>query len=77
VLLDGLAARDPRDPRTHFALEGALVLGKQVFDGCDLGALSDEDRERWQRDRPLLEVAGRVRALRFEAASRAILTGNK
>jgi hypothetical protein len=72
VLLEGLAARDPRDPTTHVALEGALALARQVFDGCDFDAAPEDERARWRRDRPLLEVAGKVRALRFEAASRAI-----
>lgn len=73
VMLDGLAARDPRAAETHFALEGALALGRQLFDACEWASVEEAERARWVRDRPLLEVAGKVRALRFEAATRAML----
>lgn len=41
-------------------------------DALDLAKLPAEERERGERDRPLLEVAGRVRAKRLERAREAL-----
>jgi len=63
-----------RTPESHVALGGALALGRELADASE--ALWDQaepaERERWRRDRPLLEVAGRARAARLEAAWRAL-----
>jgi alkylation response protein AidB-like acyl-CoA dehydrogenase len=63
----------PLAPETHVALAGAQslarrLLGDAPWSQCDPGA-----RSRWERDRPLLEVAGKVRVARLEAAWRALL----
>jgi acyl-CoA dehydrogenase len=61
-----LAAEDPSTPATHLVLAGALEHGRRVVDEA-LPSLG----ERWQRDRPLLEIATAARAARTEAAFRA------
>lgn len=69
--LAGSASR-LRTPESHVALGGALALGRELVDAAE--ALWDQaeaaERERWRRDRPLLEVAGKARAARLEAAWR-------
>ncbi len=72
--LEALAAGDPKDPALHLALEGLfqaqgrlLAAAEGAWEGVD-----PEVRERWRRDRALLSIAGRVRALRAEAAWRAL-----
>jgi hypothetical protein len=67
-----LAELEPLAPATHLALGGALDLGRQLFAGLDLDAVPEEERARWLRDRPLLEVAGKARAQRFETACRLL-----
>ncbi len=72
--LRGLAAEDPSAPQTHVALGGVLTNGGRVLRACaDLWAqVEPEVRSRWERDQPLLGVAGKVRARRLEAAWRAL-----
>jgi hypothetical protein len=70
VTMRGLAQAAPASPAVHLALAGALDLCRRRVDG--LGALWEQvdlpTRERWERDRLLLNVAGKVRAKRREAA---------
>jgi alkylation response protein AidB-like acyl-CoA dehydrogenase len=65
-----VARMDLTAPATHVTLGGVLALAREVIDGAE--ALWDrapaDERERWKRDRPLLEVASRARAARLEAA---------
>jgi alkylation response protein AidB-like acyl-CoA dehydrogenase len=73
--LASLAAEDPLAPATHVALGGALALGSEILESCEphWSLVEDEEvRARWRRDRPLLDIAGKVRALRLEAAWRAL-----
>jgi alkylation response protein AidB-like acyl-CoA dehydrogenase len=71
--LRGMTA-SPSSPATHLALD-ALFRG---LDGLlarldDPWSRADADGfARWQRDRPLLAIAGKVRAARTEAAWRAV-----
>ncbi|WP_426732096.1 acyl-CoA dehydrogenase family protein [Myxococcus faecalis] len=76
VMMRELATADPAAPTTHVALGGALALVKRTLTSIEpLWALVDAPtRERWERDRRLLGVAGKVRAKRLEAA-RVKLTG--
>jgi acyl-CoA dehydrogenase len=65
-----VGARDPAAPLTHVVLAGLLGTARRLTDSLDHaweGATEDE-RARWQRDRPLLMVADGVRAKRTEAA---------
>ncbi|WP_163997894.1 acyl-CoA dehydrogenase family protein [Pyxidicoccus caerfyrddinensis] len=70
VMMRGLAQADPSEATTHLALGGALELAKRTVEKCEpLWAQTDAPtRERWARDRRLLDVAGKVRAKRLEAA---------
>ncbi|WP_227997814.1 acyl-CoA dehydrogenase family protein [Nocardia australiensis] len=66
----GLEVVRPSSPGVHIALSGAFELLEQVLVELDpLWECADPViRERWERDRPLLAVAGRVRAMRLTAA---------
>ena len=73
--LAALADEPPLAPSTHVALEGALQLGRQAIEALDLGAAPpgcDDERARFERDRPLLRVAEKVRGLRFASACEAL-----
>jgi alkylation response protein AidB-like acyl-CoA dehydrogenase len=70
--LGALAAHDPRARETHLVLAGALSLGRALIERADLAALPADERERFQRDRPLLDVAGTVRAKRLASAIAAL-----
>lgn len=77
VMMRGLAQADPSDAATHLALGGALDLAKRALERCEpLWAQADAPtRERWARDRKLLDIAGKVRAKRLEAARQRIAGG--
>ncbi|QSQ18233.1 acyl-CoA dehydrogenase family protein [Myxococcus landrumensis] len=70
VMMRGLAQADPSSAATHVALGGALARVKHTVTQCEpLWAQVDAPtRERWERDRRLLDVAGKVRAKRLESA---------
>jgi acyl-CoA dehydrogenase len=66
----GLAEMDPSSPVTHVALGGLLAETRGIL--ADLepcwATAEPELRARWDRDRPLLEVAGAARSRRLERA---------
>jgi len=70
VMLRGLAQADPSAPETHLALGGAIDLVRGRIEAlAPLWERTDAPtRERWERDRLLLQVAGKVRAKRRETA---------
>ncbi|AKF80695.1 acyl-CoA dehydrogenase [Myxococcus fulvus 124B02] len=70
VMMRGLAQADPTAASTHVALGGGLALVNRALTSIEpLWAQVDvPTRERWERDRRLLGVAGKVRAKRLEAA---------
>ena len=74
VLLRGLSMADPASPAVHLALAGALDLCRARVEalGPHWARVDAPTRERWERDRRLLDVAGKVRALRREAARRKL-----
>ncbi len=65
-----IGAAEPSRAETHLALSGAFQLARRIFAETDpLWASADpEESARWQRDKVLLEVAEKARALRIEAA---------
>ncbi len=75
VAMRGLALADPTSPAVHMALGGTLDLCQRLVDGLEpLWARVDAPtRERWERDRALLKVAGKVRAKRRETARRGLV----
>ncbi|WP_044283618.1 acyl-CoA dehydrogenase family protein [Myxococcus stipitatus] len=70
VMLRGLAQADPSSAATHVALGGALARVKHTVTQCEphWAQVDAVTRERWERDRRLLDVAGKVRAKRLESA---------
>lgn len=70
--LRALALEPPGEPAVHLAL-GAIHgrIETLVHEGWNpVWQRADvSERERWQRDRPLLAIASKVRAARFERAS--------
>jgi alkylation response protein AidB-like acyl-CoA dehydrogenase len=76
--LRSLAPLDPLAAETHVALAGAIRLVGALagrVDGC-WGADGGEARERWSRDRVLLDVASGARAKRLESALRTLGNGS-
>ncbi|MFZ1865218.1 MAG: acyl-CoA dehydrogenase family protein [Polyangiales bacterium] len=70
--LDAIRQRPPLDPRVHVVLHGVLqqvksALQSDRFDRL-LEAAPDAERDRWLRDRALLDIASKARAARFERA---------
>jgi alkylation response protein AidB-like acyl-CoA dehydrogenase len=70
--LRDLGRDDPSAPGTHVALAGALELVRSLLQEADWASAPEELRARWTRDRPLLDVATRVRQARLDAAWQAL-----
>lgn len=62
--LQSLGREDPRSPTVHLALAGVLTAARALIESLDLSALPSDFRERFERDRPLLQIAQRVREQR-------------
>jgi alkylation response protein AidB-like acyl-CoA dehydrogenase len=69
--LRAIGQAEPSRPETHLALAGAMDLARTQLTGADWSAAPEAVRLRWERDRPLLDVARKVREARLEAARRA------
>ncbi len=65
-----LALSDPRAATTHLALAGTLDLAHHLIAELEplWSAVPDDEWARWQRDRPLLRVAGTARTARRDRA---------
>lgn len=63
-----LATQSPSSPDTHLALAGVLSICRDLIDALDLAAFAPDFRERFERDRPLLKIAGKVREQRRQKA---------
>ena len=77
VAIRGLALAGPTSPAVHVALGGVLDLSQRLVKGLDehwakVDALT---RERWERDRSLLGVAGKARLKRREVARQRLASG--
>jgi acyl-CoA dehydrogenase len=72
VALDWLRTVPPLDPRAHIVLQGVYQRVVDLVDGPELAEVwqtaPEDERKRWTRDRPLLDVAFRARRARFERA---------
>ena len=71
ALLAALDDEPPDAPATHLALAGALQWATELHRQADaLWARAPDDpaAQRWQRDRPLMNVAATARRLRAERA---------
>lgn len=65
-----LATMAPDDPTTHVALGGLLASSRRLRDELTphWQLVAPAPRALWERDRPLLDVAGKARAQRLEVA---------
>ncbi|APR87659.1 Acyl-CoA dehydrogenase [Minicystis rosea] len=68
--LEALTAAPPSAPAVHVALAGALALAQGPLDELDRAwaKVGSSAYARWQRDRPLLAVATKVREQRLAKA---------
>lgn len=67
-----LGDRSPTAAETHVALAGALGLVRRLLERGEWAKCGEVTRAGWERDRPLFDVAGVVRAARLEAAWKRI-----
>jgi acyl-CoA dehydrogenase len=77
VMMHALAQEDPTDPAVHVALGGALSQMHRALERCEVAweGVDVEMRERWQRDRRVLDLASKVRAKRLEVARQRLAGG--
>ncbi|MEV6320449.1 acyl-CoA dehydrogenase family protein [Nocardia sp. NPDC051787] len=70
----GLDIDAPTSPGVHIALGGVFAFFGDVLAGLDLlwESADPAARQRWERDRPLLATAGRVREQRLATAWRTV-----
>lgn len=70
VATRALARADPKAATTHAALAGVIDLAPRLIAELEAlwAAAQDDEWARWQRDRPLLRVAGSARSARRERA---------
>ena len=68
--LAAVAAQPAGAPATHVALAGALTRTNDLYQQADALWADERDAaaERWRRDRPLFQVAGKPRAMRAQRA---------
>ena len=68
--LAAVAAQPAGAPATHIALAGALARTNDLYQQADALWADERDAaaERWRRDRPLFQVAGKPRAMRAQRA---------
>ncbi len=61
---------DPLAPATHVALAGLIGESRLLLQDCESqwASAPEPERERWLRDRPLLQVAQRARSARRDRA---------
>ena len=77
IALRSLARADPTAATTHVTLAGAIELAARLVGELEAlwAAAPDDEWSRWQRDRPLLRVAGNARAAR-RARAWSVLCGD-
>ncbi len=70
LALEALAQADPLDPITHRGLGGVMASTRALLVQVEplWERVDAEQRARWERDQPLLKVAGRARVARLERA---------
>jgi acyl-CoA dehydrogenase len=73
VTLERLRESAPLDPTVHIALHGVSQHLDRLFSSNVFASIWDaasaEERERWERDRKLLQVASTAREARFRKAA--------
>ncbi len=78
VTTRALAAETPSSPAVHVALAGLLTQVGELVQALEplWQSAPAEVRERWVRDRPLLQVAAKARAARAAKAWERLARGN-
>lgn len=73
----GLALAEPSSPAVHLALGGTLDMSQRLVGGLEpwWAQVDAPTRERWERDKGLLGVAGKAREKRREAARQRLAGG--
>ncbi|WP_405159735.1 acyl-CoA dehydrogenase family protein [Nocardia sp. NBC_01499] len=73
----GLDIDAPSSPGVHIALGGAFEYFARLLAELDSlwASVDSVTAQRWERDRPLLAIAGRVRDQRLATAWRSVLPG--
>lgn len=66
--ITALARRSPSDVGTHLALAGVIAASKSLIDSLDLSVFDADFRDRFERDRKLLNIASKVREARRQKA---------
>ncbi len=74
VTLRAMALADPTAPELHVALGGAFAQVRALLDRIAplFAAAPADTHARWERDRPLLAIAGTARGKRLQAAWSAL-----
>ena len=74
--LEHLLEGAPLDPRVHIALHGIYAGVTELLETQSFAELLEarptDERRRWERDKPLLEVASLAREKRFERAQQLL-----
>lgn len=72
--LAALGAADAKSPATHVALAGVFATTAALIAELEAAwsVVPDEEWQRWQRDRAILQVAGRARGERLTRAWQAL-----
>ncbi len=73
LALRGVASHDPRAPSTHLVLAGVQATLERLVNDANLRSADPDTQIRWERDRPLLQVAANIRQKRREVAWAAYL----
>lgn len=68
VTVVAIAQLPPSDSAVHVALAGAFSSVRALVERIDWSSVDRPTRELWERDRVLLEVAGKARVARTRAA---------
>jgi hypothetical protein len=68
MLLKTLNGEPPLGPTTHIALAGAFTAARRLLAAAPWDKVEPSCRTLWERDRPLLDVASKVREARRQAA---------
>lgn len=77
LAFDAISEMDPTASTTHVALAGALAEGDHLAHEADAhwkGASDSESAVRWQRDRALMGIASKPRAMRAQRAWERLAT---
>jgi alkylation response protein AidB-like acyl-CoA dehydrogenase len=70
--LQAVGSAQPSEPETHVALAGAASMARRLLEEGSWATAASAVRATWERDRALLDVAGKAREARIEAAWRKL-----